>query len=219
MSSTLPPSSRRQARTGDSPRRPSLNREEILRVSAQIFREKGFRATSLQEVADHFGVRRPAIYYWFPSKVDILVEIHRRFFAELTTQLERVEALDVGADEKLASVLTGQVELFAASIAELAVFIGNEVELPDDARREAQLLKRRYQQALEKIYATGVAEGMFAALDPHIAINALLGMTNWMYRWYRQDGTRSADEIAEIIKRLACHGYLVRPAGGIDRDE
>src|SRR4051794_41923376 len=59
--------------------RQPLRRDEILRVAARIFRDNGYRATNLQVVADHFGVKRPAIYYWFPSKADILVEIHRRF--------------------------------------------------------------------------------------------------------------------------------------------
>src|SRR4051812_19061861 len=88
--------------------RQPLSRDEILRVAARIFRDNGYRATNLQKVADHFGVKRPAIYYWFPSKADILVEIHRRFLAELHGQLNTVMASDSPADYKMVSILTGQ---------------------------------------------------------------------------------------------------------------
>ena len=189
-------------------RRRPLSHDEILRVAAEIFRDNGYRATSLQQVADYFGVKRPALYYWFPSKADILVEIHRRFLAALHEQLDSILESAMTVDEKLVAILTGQVELFAGNIAELAVFISNEVELPADARGEVQVAKRRYQAVLQDLYRQGVSDGVFAELDPQIAVSALLGMTNWMFRWFRPDGRRSAQDVADVIGRLARHGYL-----------
>src|ERR1700683_5290047 len=101
-----------------------LSREEILRVAARLFRDKGYRATNLQEVADHFGVRRPAIYYYFANKVEILLEIHNRLLETLMAQLEEISAMELSPDEKLRRAITGQVEVYAANISELAVFIG-----------------------------------------------------------------------------------------------
>lgn len=185
-----------------------LSRDEILEVAAVIFREKGYRATNLQEVADHFGVKRPAIYYYFSSKAEILGEINDRFLEELVRELEEIEASDLSADEKLIRVITGQVSLFAENIAELAVFLGNETELTSTVRRRAQVRKREYQKKLEGIFREGVAEGAFRDLDPQITISTLIGMTNWMYRWYRSDGPTSPAQIAETIVEFARGGYL-----------
>lgn len=201
-------SQKRVSNDDDKASRGNLSRDEILRVSAQIFREKGYRATNLQQVADYFGVRRPAIYYWFSRKADILVEIQKRFLDTLTKELESILALDLPTDEKLIRIMTGQVEMFAGSIAELAVFLENESELPEDAQQETQSAKRRYQKAIEELYRKGIKEGIFVDMDPHVAASLLLGLTNWMHRWYRP-GHHAASEIADVITRFACDGILV----------
>lgn len=111
-------------------RKPELSRESILHVAAEIFRQRGYRATNLQVVADVFGVRRPALYYYFKSKSDILVEIHNRLLEALLAQLDEITAGDMPANVQFAQVITGQIRLYAANIAELVVFIENETELP-----------------------------------------------------------------------------------------
>ncbi len=197
-----------KTRTRRAGQKKDLSREEILRVAARLFRDKGYRATNLQEVADHFGVRRPAIYYYFANKVEILLEIHNRLLETLMTQLEEISAMDLSPDEKLRRAITGQVEVYATNISELAVFIGNESELPAKERSQARKEKRRYEEMLEGIYREGVADGTFADLDPQITMFTITGMTSWMYRWYRPGGRFSPTEIADTIVNLACGGYL-----------
>jgi AcrR family transcriptional regulator len=204
------------ATTSDKPRRrarprrrkPELSREGILEVAADIFREKGYRATNLQVVADVFGVRRPAIYYYFKNKSDILVEIHNRLLDALMAQLDEIEATDLPANEKFAGVITGQVRLFADNIAELAVFIENETELPRPEYQRARKEKRDYTERLEALYRQGVEEGVFADLPPRLAVFAISGMTNWMYRWYDPAGTYTPEELGAFFLRLAQGGYL-----------
>lgn len=191
----------------DRESRPSLDRESILKVAADLFRQKSFRATSLQEVADVFGVQRPALYYYFDSKAEILIEIHDRLLAALMAELEPVRASDASPDEKLRAVLEGQIRTYAENIAELAVFIENETELPEDVYSKARQEKREYGAMIEEIYREGVAEGSFVDVDPKIAVFALIGMTNWMYRWYNRDGSYTIDDLAEIITMLARNGY------------
>jgi TetR/AcrR family transcriptional regulator, cholesterol catabolism regulator len=185
-----------------------LSRDEILRVAARLFRDKGYRATNLQEVADYFGVRRPAIYYYFSNKVEILLEIHNRLLNTLMAQLEEISAMDISPDEKLRRAMLGQVEVYAENISELAVFIGNEAELPAKEGAQARKEKRRYEEMLEQIYRDGVADGTFVDLDPQITMFTLTGMTSWMYRWYKPGGRYSAAEIAESIVSLARGGYV-----------
>jgi AcrR family transcriptional regulator len=200
----------RRSRSATKGRRkvPELSRESILEVAAQTFREKGYRATNLQVVADVFGVRRPAIYYYFDNKADILVEIHNRLLEALMDQLDEIEAMDVPANEKFAAVITGQVKLFAENIAELAVFIENETELPPPVYKRARKEKREYTERLEALYRKGVEEGVFADLPARLVVFATNGMTNWMYRWYDPKGKYTPEEIGAFILRLAQGGYL-----------
>jgi AcrR family transcriptional regulator len=185
-----------------------ISREEILAVAARLFQDQGYRATNLQQVADEFGVQRPAIYYYFANKAEILVEIHNALLDRLVTQLEEIGALELTPDEAFSRIIRGQVAIFAEHISELGVFLSNESELPAPVRAKVQRQKRRYQEGLETIFRQGVADGDFAELDVHIATFTLVGMTHWMYRWYRASGASSPDDVADIILRLARQGYL-----------
>ncbi len=187
-------------------RRGELNHEVIIEVAAGLFHTQGYRATSLEQVASHFGVQRPAIYYYFPNKVAILIEIHDRLLHALTEQLDKVAAADLSPAEKLERIVRGQVELYAENISALAVFIENEAELPDKEMRRARAEKRRYGAAIEAIYAAGVAEGAFADLDPKVVVSGLSGLTGWMYRWYDPGGRRSPDEVADILLAMVRGG-------------
>lgn len=191
--------------------RGSLSRESILAVAAELFRKRGYRATSLQDVADRFGVQRPALYYWFRKKVDILIAIHDPILNGLNDELQRIVALDVDPDAKLSMILESQIAMFMENTAELAVYLGNEAELPEDARQAARRVSREYQATLETIYREGVEAGQFADLDPKVATSALIGMVQWLHRWYRPEGPYRPDEVRDTIMRIARGG--ITPEG------
>jgi AcrR family transcriptional regulator len=191
-------------------RRREVSREEILRVAADLFHAQGYRATSLEQVAEHFGVQRPAIYYYFRNKAAILIEIHNSALQELTEQLDEICALDVAPDEKLERVLRGQVGIYTAKVSALAVFLENEAELPASEAQHARREKRRYNDALEQIYREGVGQGLFADLDPRIVNNGLNGLTGWMSRWYDPEGEYDAEQIADILIALVRDGFSAK---------
>lgn len=190
--------------------RPNLIRNEILKVSADLFRKKGYRGTSLQEVADHFGVRRPAIYYRFKSKSDILMEIHQRFIDISTSQVDDILKIGLDPHETLVRVMRGRISMFSLNMDGLAVYTENETELPESALTHVRKVKKSYLQKIERIYRDGVESGDFADIDPHIAASILMGMTLWIYKWYRPGGRYSEDEAASAIIDIACRGYLKR---------
>lgn len=189
-----------------------LSKDAILEVAADLFRAKGYRATSLEQVAQRFGVQRPAIYYYFRNKAAILCEIHNRLLRELTAELDRVVGLDLPADEVLEALIRGQVRIYAANISALTVFLENESELPPQEARHAQAEKRRYNRELERIYAEGVAQGAFVDVNPRLAVFGLTGITGWMYRWYDPNGTYDPDEIADVLLSIGAGGYRVAGA-------
>ncbi|KHL02466.1 hypothetical protein LK10_12805 [Sinomonas humi] len=183
-----------------------MSRESILAVAADLFSRQGYRATSLQDVADRFGVQRPALYYWFPRKVDILIAIHDPIITSLTEELDRVAALDVDADEKLTLILASQVKMYTEKTAELAVYLGNEAELPEKQRAAYRQMARHYQLTIETIYRDGVEAGLFEDLDPKMATASLLGMVQWLHRWYHPSGRYNADQVMDTILSIARHG-------------
>jgi hypothetical protein len=78
--------------------------------------------------------------------------------------------------------------------------------------------KREYDQTIERVVREGVEAGLLRDLPPRLVVFGLLGMCNWLHKWYRPDGKRSAAEIADVFVALLEHGYLVEPSGGRDAD-
>jgi hypothetical protein len=79
-------------------------------------------------------------------------------------------------------------------------------------RWQALVVKRDfYERMVNQIVTEGRADGEFVDLPPEIVARALLGMANWGYTWFQQDGPRSADEVAEVFAQLALHGLLTKP--------
>ncbi len=206
----------KRAAGGSRPKRAAtkkrdISREEILTVSAELFAKNGFRATNLEQVADVFGVQRPAIYYYFKSKTEILAEIHTHLNGTMMEDLDRICEQDVSPREKLAQVVRSQVEFYSQNLHELGVIIENEQDLPADFKERAYVEKRRLVDALADIYREGVEVGEFRDIDPRAAVFAINGVVNWIYRWYRTDGPMKPAELADFLLEFAEHGYLAKP--------
>lgn len=191
--------------------RPEFTRENVLAVAAEMFRARGYRATSLQEVADVFGVQRPALYYHFKNKAELLVEIHTRLLRVLTQQLDEIAASDLTPERKIRELVRGQVQLYTENISGLAVLLQNQEELPVDVRKPVQAEIRRYGALLEGMIREAVEAGSLEDLDPKMIVLALNGMTGWMFSWYDPSGDWDADEIADVFIGLAEHGLLATP--------
>jgi hypothetical protein len=72
--------------------------------------------------------------------------------------------------------------------------------------------KREYDQAIERVVREGIEAGLFRDLPPNLVVFGLLGMCNWLHKWYRPDGKRTPAEIADVFVTLLERGYLAEPA-------
>lgn len=185
-------------------------RSQIIDVSTSLFREKGYHATSLDDIADRIGFTKPAIYYYFDSKEDILFTI---VDAIVDRALERMKAITQSDDSptaKLHDLLVANTRAVLESLDANTVFY-NERGLLSPAREKAiREREREYTRVVRQIYIDGVEAGEFIDLPPTVATSTLLGASIWSYRWFDAEGSRSTDEIAEDIATLLMNGYRRR---------
>ena len=182
-------------------------REQILQVATRLFSQHGYAATSLGDVADVIGFTKPAIYYYFESKEEILFHIHERI---VVAGLERVEEIrDGGGDPKaqLEMILMEHVRRLLDNVEANLVFAREQAALGETRAAEIRERDRQYERAVREVYARGVESGDFLDLDPRVAVGSLLAACNWAHRWYRPGGTYSVDDIGEMIVSLLSNGY------------
>lgn len=185
-------------------------KSQIIDVSTALFREKGYHATSLDDIADRIGFTKPAIYYYFDSKEDILFaivdEIVDRALARMTAIAER----DDTPTQKLHDLLVANTRAVLDSLDGNTVFYNERGLLSPEREQAIREREREYTRVIRQIYIDGVQAGEFIDLPPTVATSTLLGASIWSYRWFDVDGSRTSDQIAEDIAALLMNGYLRR---------
>jgi TetR/AcrR family transcriptional regulator, cholesterol catabolism regulator len=194
--------------SGDAPARQEDGRwNELLAISATSFAEHGYKSTTLQDIADQFGVLKGSLYHYIRSKDDLLFEIVRAVYTRGVDNLRELAAADTDPATRLRSVVRGHVLYLIDNLVETSVLL-HEFEQLSEARRE-QIALHEYSAILADLIEDAQRAGVVrSGVDAQLAALAALGAMNWVYRWYRPDGRRSPAEIADQYAEIVIAGLL-----------
>jgi AcrR family transcriptional regulator len=185
-------------------------REHILSVASRVFAEKGYRATTLQEIADEVGVTRPSFYYHFKSKQEILAAIVDVAFERAEEAVEQATATGGSAIDQIRDFVRRYVEINTEH-AEVPVLFQSLGELDEEAAEAARRRRRVIDHKLARLIDRGVQDGELTSSSPLIAAYGILGAANWMHTWYRRGGRLGPEEIADMLADLALYGLASAP--------
>jgi AcrR family transcriptional regulator len=180
-----------------------VKRDAVLRTAAQMFNEKGFHATSLDEVAERLHITKPTLYYYVKNKDDILFQCVSRGLALLQDAIGAVGQSGGSARDKLFAAMRQYAEIVTMDFGMCLIRVGED-PLPLASREKLRNMKRALDLEFRQLIEEGIAEGSLAPCDPKMAAFAVAGALSWIGRWYSPDGPMSPDDIAtEVIKLLA----------------
>ena len=170
-------------------------RAEILHAALRAFRDKGFHATTLDDIALHVGVRKTALYHYFPDKQSILHECHREASAELQRIVDGTRTL-ASARDQLRHVIREHVRVMTETL-EGSPLAFEVTAFSPERQQELMEARDRYERAVRRIIQRGIRSGEFRRMDPKVAVFVILGAINWIARWYRPEGALHATELGE----------------------
>lgn len=182
-------------------------RRAILGAASRLFRERGLHATGMREIAAELGMTAGNLYYYFPSKQELLAYCQEQTLEQLLDLARRVRRRRDAPGEKLRRLIEGHVavlnEATPGSLAHLEID-----EVPADRRAALLARRRRYEGALRGLVEAGIASGEMRAVDARLATLALLGALNWTVKWFSPDGRKSAAEVGREFADLLLGGLL-----------
>jgi AcrR family transcriptional regulator len=187
-----------------------VTRDEILEAATQIFGQKGFHATSMQDIAEAVNLQKASLYYHISSKQEILVEVLDRAIDLLIERMQEVMASPLPSDKKLRRAM----QVYLCSLLEHRDVAA--VLLMEHRSLEPELLARHiprrdcFEALWRDLLQEGVSNQVFFCEDPALASRAILGVMNWAITWYRPDGSLSAEMIANQFTDLFLRGLLIR---------
>jgi TetR/AcrR family transcriptional regulator, cholesterol catabolism regulator len=183
-------------------------RAQILRAAADLFRERGYQASTVDHIAARLGMSKASLYTHFRAKEEMLAAISRETIEAFTRDLNLVLASRLGAEDKLRTVVRQHVQFVIANRSFLTVFFGEEANLPPRFVRSLAAQKDRYDKGVERIVEEGIRSGVFREMSPRLVVFALLGMVNWVHKWYNPRGRWGAEEISAAFLALIEGGLL-----------
>jgi TetR/AcrR family transcriptional regulator len=184
-------------------------RAEILHAALRAFRENGYHTTTLDDIAERLGVRKTALYHYFPDKESILYECHRESLGEIARMIEEAAASYERAGEKLAYLIREHVRVMTETL-EGSPLAFEVPALSPERRAEIIAARDRYERVLRDLVVKGIREGEFEQVDPKIAVFAILGAINWIARWYRPGGSIRAAELGSKFADYLVGGLMCR---------
>lgn len=191
----------------------AIRRRAIAEQAAVLFNEKGFHATSLNELADRLGVTKGALYHYVSGKDDIALEILRAVTEESQAVLAAASR-DRSASglERLRLFFVHYARMMATPIGACGVQIGSLPHSAEIRQRMSAFLKG-LDQSLRAILQDGIRDGSIAPCDIRMTDFAVFGALNWVSRWYRADGASSPEELGEALFDVFAQGLRPRPQG------
>ncbi len=206
------PDSQNARRRKGGPRRDLMERE-LLDCAAELFAEKGFSGTSLQDIANAAGVGRTTLYHYFSSKDDFLSALVEDVTVAASNELrELVHEEELSHRAQLFKVAEMLVTRQLARAVRFKVLDREENHLPAALFERHQAGKREVLARVSEIVRAGVAAGEFRPLDANIAALSLIGMCQWTAWWFNPNANKSAAEVAALVAELGVSALLAQNA-------
>jgi TetR/AcrR family transcriptional regulator, cholesterol catabolism regulator len=181
------------------------NREgDVTRAAIEVFFEKGYAASSVQDIADVVGVLKGSLYYYISSKEDLLFRIVDSVHEQSSAILDEVLALDIPAIERLHRYISRHVKWCLDNADEVTVFFRDWRYLTGERLTVVEKRRRRYERVIRQLIAAAQTEGdIDAGVDPRYASSFILSAVNHAAEWYDHGSGTGSDSTTRIAAAYA----------------
>jgi AcrR family transcriptional regulator len=172
------------------------NRDQILRISAELFARSGYHGTGISDLGAAVGLGRGALYHYIGSKEMILYEISSRQVAQMNELADELAVTEPDPEKRLRGLARALMRNIAEHRAEWTVFFREYHALTGDRRDRVITARERYEAHWRHALDQAVRDGQFHPLPP-LMVKGVLGMFNYSYLWLTADGSRTPEQIAD----------------------
>lgn len=189
-----------------APRTEGNRREPLLRAAARLFRDRGYRGTTIRDIAGAVGMRSGSPHYHFATKHEMLRAVILEGMHAALAELEAIEARGLPAREALGALVRAHLGVIHDKGRDFVpVMLSEFRELEPATRREIIALRDRYERIWQRALERLRAEGQVRRADRYARLFAL-GALNWTSRWFRPKGALGLDRLAEEFTDYLCGG-------------
>lgn len=190
--------------------------ERIRNAAIVLFRERGYHGTSVRDLAAAVQMEPASLYYHYPSKQDILVDLFDRTMDDMIAGVRHAVEGATGAEARLKAALRFHVVFHVERQDEAFVSHSELRALTPDNLRRIIAKRDRYERVMNELLSAGVKEGCFEIADVRLLSKAVLMMCSGVSDWFGPQGRLSGEMIAQgyvdmVLRMVAAPGAPRRP--------
>ena len=198
------------------PSKADIQRQRVLSASVEIFSRRGYRATSMNEIAAEVGLSKPTLYHYFRGKEEILVRLYENVMEESLSSARAISGSAPSPLDALRELISHRARYTCDNKAILKVFFEEEEELPAELLRTVMERRREFENILKTAVVQHLkAAGVELPTSPTVYVNVCLGAANWVYKWFDPKGDEDPQALGDHIAALVLQPLLnPAPAAG-----
>ncbi|NDJ91799.1 TetR/AcrR family transcriptional regulator [Mycolicibacter kumamotonensis] len=188
-------------------------RAHIMADCARLFRKLGYHGTAMSDIADAVKLNKGTLYYYFPSKTDILFAIYQEALQRLDENINMIVP-GLPPDEELAAYVKAILRTIASVPDVIAVYFQEqpwrESALPAEQSAMIRAKEAEFTDRIRTMIKDGMRTNVFRRVNEDLLTIQLLAMISSLNRWHLIQGQASADLIADTIVAYLYEGIVSR---------
>ncbi|MBL7740899.1 MAG: TetR family transcriptional regulator [Chitinophagaceae bacterium] len=178
-------------------RKKASKKELIVQKAACMFREKGFPATSMRDLAESVGIEAASLYNHIQSKSEILQEIIFRISDDCYNHINELEKDGMSNLQKVEAITRFHIQMMLTRFEEYHVMINEWIHLEAQPLADFITQRRNYVQRLESFISEGIAAKEIKPILPYVAVLTILSAVRGLEFWHRSQKTYTPEELEE----------------------
>ncbi|MEM8909199.1 MAG: TetR/AcrR family transcriptional regulator [Bacteroidota bacterium] len=188
---------------------PKTRKDIIYEAAAQLFREQGYLAATMRDLAERVGLKQASsLYNHFKNKEEILRDICFSNAQKFTEGMQTIEAMEGSVIEKIQQLIQLHIQIATEDLTSITVFNDEWRHLNAEHLETFLQLRRDYESRFKRLIEEGISAGMFKSLDATIILYSMLTSVRWVHQWYRPERSLEPKVLAQTISTLLLEGLI-----------
>ena len=184
-------------------------RDKVFAAAVQLFAEYGYHAATMRDIARIAGIQAASIYYHYPSKQELLVEIMESHMRTLNANLERIVNKHNTVQQRLYEAISNHIRLHTTYKSEFFIIDTEIRALEGENRAKILALRDRYEDLIQELLQEGMEQRVLRQTDVKISSYAIIAMCTEVAQWFRPAGRLSVQQVIEMYFQMVTEGLLM----------
>lgn len=188
--------------------KPSDRKSEIVTIAAQLFKEKGYSAVTMRDLAQAMDIKAASLYNHIKSKQEILVLMIIAIAEEYTETIRTIAASEETSVEKIDKVIQLHIDITVRNPDALASLNNDWMHLPGDELQYFLQMREEYEDIFRAIVKKGITDGEIKNYNAEVIIFSILSTIRTLYLWYGKKRNFNANVLKTNLKKILLEGII-----------